>query len=74
MIIRLVLSNFILVVWRSSDYGGRSNFILVVWILFCLTLYWWSGGLVITAVDLVLSNFILVVWRSSDYGGRSCFV
>ena len=60
----LVLSNFILVVWRSSDYGG---------LLFCLTLYWWYG-LVITAVDLVLSNFILVVWRSSDYGGRSCFV
>ena len=30
----LVLSNFILVVWRSSDYGGHlvlSNFILVVW-------------------------------------------
>ena len=25
--------------------------------LFCLTLYWWSGGLVITAVDLVLSNW-----------------
>ena len=48
--------------------------ITTVLILFCLTLYWWSGGLVITAVDLVLSNFILVVWRSSDYGGRSCFV
>jgi hypothetical protein len=23
----LVLSNFILVVWRSSDYGGRSCFV-----------------------------------------------
>ena len=43
-------------------------------ILFCLTLYWWSGGLVIMEVDLVLSNLILVVWRSSDYGGPSCSV
>jgi hypothetical protein len=23
----LILSNFILVVWRSSDYGGRSCFV-----------------------------------------------
>jgi hypothetical protein len=43
-------------------------------LVLCLTLYWWSGGLVIMEVHLVMSNFILVVWRSSDYGGRSCFV
>ena len=27
MEVDLVLSNFILVVWRSSDYGGRSCFV-----------------------------------------------
>ena len=27
MAVDLVLSNFILVVWRSSDYGGRSCFV-----------------------------------------------
>ena len=34
MEVHLVLFNFILVVWRSSDYGVDlvlSNFILVVW-------------------------------------------
>jgi hypothetical protein len=34
MAVDLVLSNFILVVWRSSDYAGRSCFV-----------YLYTGGL-----------------------------